>query len=195
MNVLIIPEDFRNDQYILKPIITEMLKAAGSPRARIEVCRRPLLEGISQSLNWENVREILEIYVGMVDLFLLCIDRDGQPGRRASLDRVEEQATGILREGKRLLGENAWQEIKVWVLAGHDLPGDWVWREIREEVHPKEVYFEPFAKQRGVHQTPGGGRKMLALEAARRYQRIRQLCPEDVAALEVRIRSWMGGTR
>ena len=77
MNVLIIPEDFRKDQYVLKPIVTAMLKAAGTPRARIE----------------------------------------------------------------------------------------------------------------------GGGRKMLALEAARRYDRIRQLCPEDVAALEIRIRDWMKEAR
>jgi hypothetical protein len=191
MNVLIIPEDFRKDQYVLKPIVTAMLKAAGSPRARIEVCRRPLLEGISQSLDWDRVSEILTIYSGMVDLFLLCVDRDGEAGRRSSLDRVEALATDLLGPGKRLMGENAWQEIEVWVLAGHDLAADWVWRDIRAEIHPKERYFDPFAKQRGVNQTPGGGRKMLALEAVRRYGRIRQLCPEDVAALENRIRAWV----
>jgi hypothetical protein len=191
MNVLIIPEDFRKDQFILKPIVAEMLKAADSPRARIEVCRRPLLEGISQSLNWERIREIIEIYAGMVDLFLLCVDRDGNPDRRASLDRLEGLAAGLLPRGRVLLGENAWQEIEVWVLAGHDLPNEWAWQEIRAEVHPKERYFEPFAQQRGVCHQPGGGRKTLALEAARRYSRIRQLCREDIEALELRIRDWI----
>ena len=190
MNVLIIPEDFRKDQYILKPIVTELLKAAGISRARIEVCRRPLLEGISQTLNWQRISEILDLYTGMVDLFLLCVDRDGDPNRKAALNRVEQQATALLPQGKRLLGENAWQEIEVWVLAGHDLPKDWTWREVRAEIHPKERYFEPFAKQRGVHRAPGGGRKPLAEEAARRYGRIRQLCPEDIAAMEARVREW-----
>jgi len=41
----------------------------------------------------------------------------------------------------------------------------------------------------------GAGRKTLAEEAARRYDRICALCPEDVAALEQRVRSWIGGRR
>ena len=37
------------------------------------------------------------------------------------------------------------------------------------------------------------GRKTLAEEAARRYDRIRQLCPEDIADLEDRVRSFVEG--
>jgi hypothetical protein len=195
MNVLIIPEDFRKDQYVLKPIISEMLKATGISRAEVRLCLQPLLGGISQCLDWGRISEILDRYSGMVDLFLLCVDRDGQAGRKDALTRLEELAAGLLPAGKRLLGENAWQEIEVWVLAGHDLPSGWSWRSIREEVNPKEVYFEPFAKQRGVHQSPGGGRKTLAEQAARRYDRVRQLCPEDIAAMEDRIRGWLQGMR
>jgi hypothetical protein len=193
MNVLIIPEDFRKDQYVLKPIISEMLKAAGTVRAEVRVCLEPLLGGISQCLDWGRISAILDRYSGMVDLFLLCVDRDGQAGRKDSLARLEELAAGLLPKGKRLLGENAWQEIEVWVLAGHDLPSNWVWRDVRAEVNPKEAYFEPFATQQGVHQSPGGGRKTLAQQAARRYNRIRQLCPEDVATLEARVRGWIEG--
>jgi hypothetical protein len=54
-------------------------------------------------------------------------------------------------------------------------------------VHAKETYFEPFARQRGVMDGPGQGRKTLAEQAARNYTRIRQLCSEDVAALEGRL--------
>jgi hypothetical protein len=79
------------------------------------------------------------------------------------------------------------------VLACHDLPRYWQWDAIRAEVDLKETYFEPFAAQRGLADTPGGGRKQLAREAAHRYTRIRQLCPEDIGALEQRIRDWMGG--
>jgi hypothetical protein len=40
---------------------------------------------------------------------------------------------------------------------------------------------------------PGEGRKALAEEAARCYDRIRQLCLEDIGALEQRIGLWLTG--
>ena len=141
-------------------------------------------------MDWELLGPVIERYKGMIDLFLICVDRDGNTTRRAALDNIETQADKIA-PGCIVLAENAWQEIEVWVLAGHDLPSNWVWRDIRAEVNPKEAYFEPFATQQGVHQSPGGGRKALAQQAARRYNRIRRLCPEDVAALEARIRDWI----
>jgi|CXWK01.1.fsa_nt_gi hypothetical protein len=191
MNVLIIPEDFRNDQYVLKPLITAMLQKLGKEQVQVRVCTDPLLRGISQALRWENIAQILSRYRGMVDLFLLCVDRDGESGRRERLNALERQATAVLSETRLFLAENAWQELEVWVLAGHDLPTDWVWREVRQEVHPKEVYFLPFAQQRGLLSEPGEGRKTLANEAARRYARVAQRCPEDVAALEARIGQWI----
>jgi hypothetical protein len=39
-------------------------------------------------------------------------------------------------------------------------------KEVREEVHPKEVYYLPFARQRGLSAEPGEGRKTLGREAA-----------------------------
>ena len=77
MRVLAIPEDFRKDQYILQPILSALLEAAGKPKARVRVCTDPLLGGISQALRWERIVEILDRYRGMVDLFVLCVDRDG----------------------------------------------------------------------------------------------------------------------
>lgn len=41
MNVLVIPEDFRKDQYMLKPIIEAMLKAKGK-MVKVRVCQDPL---------------------------------------------------------------------------------------------------------------------------------------------------------
>ena len=124
-------------------------------------------------------------YDWKVDLFLLCVDRDGNANRRQVLDSIERKADEVLAgRGKRLIAENAWQEIEVWVLAGHDLPRDWTWTKVRAEPHPKELYFEPFARSRGLQDEPGGGRKTLAIEAARRYDRIRQLCPEDIGRIE-----------
>lgn len=189
MRVLVIPEDFRKDQYILEPLVRAMFSQLGKPTARVAILRDPLLGGVDEALKWERLEEILERYP-MVDLFLLTVDRDGLPGRRASLDRLEQQARDALANRRMLLGECAWQELEVWILAGHDLPNDWTWADVREEPHSKDVYFEPFASQRGVSDQPAGGRKRLAEEAAIRYTRIRQLCRE-VADLEGRVSDFL----
>ena len=189
MRVLVIPEDFARDQFVLRPIVKRMLAEAGYPRAALEICPDERLSGISRATDWTIISSILDDYRAMVNLFLLCVDRDGDENRRASLDYIERQARAALPAGRLLLAENAWQEIEVWVLAGHDLPSSWGWHSVRSEVNPKEAYFEPFARQRGVDGDPDGGRKILADEAARRYDRIRQLCPEDVASMENRIRA------
>jgi hypothetical protein len=187
MRVLIIPEDFRKDQYMLKPIIETMFKALGKPHAKIVVCKDPLLRGISQALDFDKITQIINRY-GMVDLFLLCVDRDSNTTRRVKLDHLETKAQEILPDNKFFLAENAWQEIEVWVLAGHQLPSEWQWQQIRQERDPKEIYFLPLAQQRGVQDEPDQGRKTLTLEAIRHYSRIQQLCPEDIQNLEQRIK-------
>lgn len=191
MNVLVIPEDFRKDQYIVKPIVEAMLEAVGRPRAKVRVCMDPLLGGVDQALNWAEIHSIIDRYRGMVHLFLLLVDRDGVETRRQGLYSIERRATEKLPDGRVLLAENAWQELEVWVLAGHELPRVWRWTDVRSELHPKERYFEPFAGNRELSDEPGGGRKTLAREAASNYQRIRRLCPEDIQVLEGRIREFV----
>ena len=192
MNVLVIPEDFRKDQYILKPILEAMFGAIGQGNAKIRVCDDPLLGGVREALKWERIEQIIKRYRWKIDVFLLCVDRDGDENRKHALNRLEQLAAEILPLAKYFVAENAWQEIEVWVLAGHlDLPTEWNWAEIRAELDPKELYFLPFATQRDVLQGPGQGRKTLAQEAARRYPRIKQLCQEDIGNLETRIRIWL----
>ena len=77
MNVLVIPEDFRKDQYILKPLFRRLFQDLGRPSARVAVCQDPLLGGIGEALKSERLVEIVERYDGMTDLFILCVDRDG----------------------------------------------------------------------------------------------------------------------
>ncbi len=190
MRVLVIPEDFRKDQYMLKPIITAMMAALGKPRAKVIICTDPLLGGISEALKWENIESIIERYP-MVDLFLLCVDRDGNRDRATVLNNLETKAATILSPNSLFLAENAWQEIEVWILAGQDLPKEYNWQKIRQEIDPKETYFLPFSEQRNLLDTPGEGRKPLAEEAAKRYDSIRQLCPEDIVNLETRIDNWL----
>jgi hypothetical protein len=190
--VLVVPEDVVKDQFVLVPLVEAMMKAVGKPHARVQICYDPRLRGVAEALNWERIAGILDQY-GMIDLFLLCVDRDGDANRRAALDNLATQAAKVLNPDQAFLAEHAWQEIEVWVLAGHDLPRRWKWRVIRQEINPKEVYFQPYAAERGIDQQPDGGRKLLAEEAARRYARVRRRCPEDVMALEERIRAWIGG--
>ena len=191
MRVLIIPEDFTYDQYILQPLIQAMLNYLGKPRAKVRVCRDPQLGGVDQATNWVQIQEIIERYP-MNDLFLLCVDRDGKSGRRNKLDELEEQAREILPSQKQFFAENAWQETEVWILAGHDLPKEWDWKEIRNDRDPKEHYFNLFAIQKGLPEHEPLTYKKLTKEAVGRYgSRIRKLCPEDILVLEDKIRDWI----
>ncbi len=188
MNVLVIPEDFRKDQYILKPIIEAMFQEIGWSTAKVEVSKE-LLGGIDEARKWDRIRAVLDRYRGMKDVFLLIVDRDGEEGRRDTLDRLEQKARASLPANRIFLAESAWQEVEVWVLAGHDLPKDWRWRDIRQERDAKEVYFDPFVRERGSVDAPYRGLKQLAMEAAKNYNRIRSRCSEDVASLEERLKS------
>lgn len=195
MNVLIIPEDPQLDAKILKPIITEMLKAVGKPKARVRVCSNPRLRGVTEALKWSNIEKILKLHP-QVNLFLLCVDRDGEAGRVDQLRKLEIQAKNLLDQTtKHFLAENAWQEIEVWALAGHTLPSNWLWQDIQNERDAKEAYFYPFIKVQGLEAVdlPLSYQK-IANEAASRYVRIRQLCPQDIANLEQRIGTWLKAT-
>lgn len=149
MKVLVIPEDFVNDQWILKPVFEAMFASLGKPQAKIRVCQDPRFNGVGQALKWEQIQLVLERYEGMVDIFILCVDRDADENRRAVLDGIEQKATDHLATAhRRFLAEHAFQEVEVWALAGmKDLPKDWVWSEIRDDRDPKERYYLPYARR------------------------------------------------
>ena len=187
MNVLIIPEDFRKDQFILKPLFDRLFRRLGAPNAYVEICRDPLLGGVGEALKSERIAEIVRDNRGMTDIIILCVDRDGVVGRRQRLDDIEAEIQAQFGDRVRFLAENAWEELETWVLAGLNLPGEWRWADVRAEVHVKEQYFEPLAVQRGVANSPDGGRKALAEESSRRINSIRQKCPEDFDTLAQRL--------
>ena len=189
MNVLIIPEDFRKDQYIVAPLIRKMLAQIGKANANVRVCLDPLMGGISEATKWERIQEVIDMYP-MVQVFLLIVDRDGIETRRLTLDRLEQKAAEHLgTTGRMLLAENAWQEIEVWAIAGQPLPREWKWAEVRQHRDPKEAYFEPLAINRNLTNEPGEGRTTLGREAAANYTRVRSLCVEDLQQLENRLRA------
>lgn len=183
MNVLIIPEDFRKDQHTLKPLFSALFRSIGRRQVRVRVCRDPLLGGVGEALKAVRIREIVERYRGMTDVFILCVDRDGDTSRRERLDRIEAE----FPSPDSFFAENAWEEIETWILAGLELPNDWRWNDVRSEVDVKERYFEPLADQRSVSDAPGDGRKPLAVEASRRIDVIRQKCREDFDSLAKRL--------
>ena len=106
MNILVIPEDFRKDQYILKPLVSRLFRRLGAPNPRVEVCRDPLLGGIGEALKTAQLTEIVNDRRGMTDIFILCVDRDGNTGRRQRLDELEALF------GAAFFAENAWEEIE-----------------------------------------------------------------------------------
>ena len=183
MNILIIPEDFRKDQYILKPLFERLFASFGKRRTKVRVCQDPLLGGVTEAMKPERISEIVARYEGMTQIFVLCVDRDGSEGRRRRLDRLEKE----FGDGRVFVAENAWEELETWVLAGIDLPKDWRWADVRAEIHVKERYFDVLARDRGVADGPGGGRKALGEEAAHRISRIRRKCVEDFDRLSRRL--------
>ena len=183
MNVLIIPEDFRKDQYFLKPLFERLFRTFGRRNAKVRVCQDPVLGGIGEAMKAERMEEIVSRYEGMTQVFILCVDRDGNLGRRQRLDSLE----GEFGNGLTFVAENAREELETWVLAGLTLPGEWRWADVRAEVHVKERYFEPLAALRGVADGPGGGRKAMGEEAARNIPAIRRKCREDFDRLARRI--------
>ena len=180
MTVLLIPEDFRYDQYILRPIFERLFRDFGKTTLRVEVCFDPLLGGDGEALKIERLKEILLQYP-MVDMFLLCVDRDGKVGRQKRLDQIEAEF------GDAFFAENAWEEMETWLLAGLELPSDWKWQDVRAEVHVKERYFVRYAAERGLSEMYGGGRKELGEEAARNVRTIRRKCREDFDSLARRL--------
>ena len=187
MTVLIVPEDFRKDQFILKPLISRLLASLDKPHATVRVCQDPLLGGVGEALKSERLAEIVARYGRRVQVILLCIDRDGDIGRRQRLDQLEEEFGG------RFLGAEAWEEIETWALAGLKLPPNWSWKAVRAEVHVKERYFDPLARERGIDGGPDGGRSALGEEASRRIDAIRQKCPDDFDALSRRLEAIVQG--
>ena len=135
MNILVIPEDFRKDQYILKPLVSRLFRHLGAPNPRVEVCRDPLLGGIGEALKTAQLAEIVNDQRGMTDILILCVERDGSTGRRQRLDELESLF------GAAFFAENAWEEIETGVLAGLDLPEDWRWADVRAEVDVKGAIF------------------------------------------------------
>ena len=117
----------------------------------------------------------------MTDIFILCVDRDGNQRRRARLNQIEAE----FGDDRTFLAENAWEEVETWALAGLKLPGGWRWADVRAEVHVKEQYFDVLAHERGVADGPRwrpqniwrGGRAQHPSDPREMPRGLRRPCP------------------
>jgi hypothetical protein len=174
--VLVIPEDPTLDQYVLQPVIAAACRHIGFEQARVRVLTDPAFKGVSQALDPELLQEVVERYP-MVDLFLLCVDRDGLAGRDESVAEKCERMDAYLKPGQTFAGRTAEQELEVWCVAA-SLPKGWRMADVRAEPHSKERFFEPLVSSLKLDDSPGAGREILGRKAAKKYSSIRKRCVE-----------------
>jgi hypothetical protein len=170
-----------------------MFRALKRPKARVEIY--PLRNGGWDKVKqWKLIRTIIEDN-RQADLFLLCVDQDGDRNRRQVLDGIEEKARALINPQRIFLAVHACQEIEVSALAGINwrLKPAWTWKQIQSERDPKEHYFEPIARHLGLLDSVAQGRKVLGEEAGSNYSRVRENCPE-IRELESRIQHWLSAS-
>jgi hypothetical protein len=191
MNVLVLLEDTPNDQHVAVPVVRALFQYIDRS-ARVTALQERF-GSVEQATNLDELLPALAARRGMVDIFLLIVDRDCRAptrprggDRAAALQDLEcrVKESGELGTSCHFFACQAIEELEVWLLAGFDHEG---WAQIRDHCDPKETYFEPFAKQRGVFEKPAEGRAELMSQAVRRYKRIRHLC-DELQALAARLR-------
>jgi hypothetical protein len=181
VKVLVIPEDPTLDQYILKPIVERILADLGKT-ARVQVLTNPRLRGIAQALDPAIIADIVRTYP-MVDLFLVMVDRDGDPRRPSN-------ATTLEGSQPHLFVCLAIEELEVWMLAAHRDTLSTPWSEIRQEPHPKERFAHPFLAERAPKLDPGQGRAWAMRELGGKWKGVLSAC-DELDGLKHRIHEWL----
>lgn len=170
--VVVVPEDPRNNGYILHPLVVRILSECGKPNARVTVLTNPRAKG------YEHAKQLLQDQVldtySHQDLILFLPDADGND-RSAEFERLEAQAR---EEGVTLLCCAAAQEVETWLLAGHTERLTQPWSEIRDDASVKENVFRPFLEKYGDSKRPGGGRDLLMNQTLSNYRGLTDRCPE-----------------
>ena len=184
-DVLIVPEDFTYNGYILGPLVKRMLSECGRPNAIVIPPKGPQPKGYEHAKDLLRTR-YFDLYRHM-NLLLFLPDADGKD-RDAEFRSLEEEAG---RQGVRLLCCAAKEEVEIWLLAGHRQRLPQPWQTIRSDTSVKENVFQPFLQEYGDPKAPGGGRDVLMGQTLNGYGALLQLCPE-LAELERRIRELFG---
>jgi hypothetical protein len=180
VKVLVIPEDPRLDQYILRPVV-EKIFADLQKYPRVTVLSKPRLRGVAEALDSAILADIVETYP-MNDLFLVLVDRDGEESRSNKARAREDEHPG------RLFVCLAIEEIEAWMLAIHFARSEF--QEIRSEIHSKERFAIPFLKERAPRLDAGQGRAWAMRELGSQWRGVLERCSE-LKELKRRIETWL----
>ncbi len=172
MKALLVCEDPKLDAFILRPILSRILKDAGKPKAKVDICdRRSVGQGIAGLT--KNLPAILAQY-RMHKLIVVVIDRDAnQPTNHES----RMQYFHSLDE--RVVGVCAVEEVEVWMLGLYPNELGEAWQKVRAERNVKERFAAPFLRQADFG-GPGRGRSlaMRALSGSGSWSGLLSRCPE-----------------
>lgn len=170
--VLVIPEDATNDQYLLRPLVKKLLNALGKPQAKVVLLTNPRAQGYAHiktqlPLIWQRYQHF--------DLLLFLPDRDCRAGGPAEAQALEAKAhaTGL----RQFWVCAAEEEVEVWLLAGHVKKLPQPWSTIRADCDVKERFCVPFLARYG-DQSAGGGRERLMEETVQNWDGLLERCPE-----------------
>jgi len=106
-------------------------------------------------------------------LLLFLPDADGNETGRAVLFANLEAA-----HGPKLICCAAVEEVEAWLLAGHTDELGRPWSQVRADTSVKENVFEPFLRQYGDPDRPGGGREELMQQTLTNLRGLLERCPE-----------------
>jgi hypothetical protein len=176
----VIPEDPKNNGYILKPIIARVLTEAGLANPRVEVLSRSKLNGIAHAK--DAIRHDLASAYGWMNLWIFVPDAD-----RTNADAMNALERELAQKSVSLICCAAQPEVEAWMLAGHRAKISVPWPQVAGHPKFKEEVFDPFMEQHGFPDLPGNGRGRLTLETLANYPALKQFCPE-IATLENRVR-------
>lgn len=191
MDVLIIPEDPRLDQHILKPVVERIFADLKVP-ANIRVLQDPRMRGVSQALDENVIQPVVDLYP-MVDLFLVIVDRDCDRESNVARARTLES-----RIPDRLIVCLAIEEVETWMLylhrdaLGRELSAGF--REVRASCDPKDEFAEPLLRKLGWTTTVGKGRKRAMRDLGASWSGLLRVC-DELSEFRARIAEVVGEVR
>ncbi|MGH3788587.1 MAG: hypothetical protein ACRDRG_19040 [Pseudonocardiaceae bacterium] len=139
----------------------------------------PRIQGIDQLKS--NACSILARYGPLSDAVIFAVDADGLDGKDGRRDR-QSSFISLLDEcahhRNKAIVVAARQELEVWALWGNRSKLAVSWKAVRDERHPKEVFFDTLTNTLDLRK-PGKGRSRLIQDSlSAGWQSLKQGCEE-----------------
>jgi hypothetical protein len=161
MKIAFACEDPLLDQYIVRPVLTAMLKDLGKPKARLFAITNPRTKGFHDLV--ARACDMVSRYGQEARAIIFVIDTDCDDGREGHMNKPVRLANALAKCDEladKAVIVAAVQEVEVWAVWGirNELPDPW--STVLDECHPKELYFEPQLTA-ADKLLPDGGRSRL----------------------------------